>query len=254
MIFQQYAEIENLMKMNSRRTLLRQCVLKMSGFYLGQVLLAALEEAQWTRHGKNSAPKKTILKHGSRMKISSQTQMRKINIEKLIDKLEIACLEWKRQNSEKLNDLLKSKSTIYRHVIKASVLQDDLWVDSELHESSNKLNSHRKMLAKLVSNRQPGQASPWIFTTNYDLAMEWSAEALELNVINGFSGTHCRKFTPNSFDLGYRNIRTRGEAQFGAYNVYLAKLHGSLTWELGSNGNVVEWQSIIQKEKIKQIL
>ena len=165
----------------------------------------------------------------------------KINIEKLIDKLEIACLEWKRQNSEKLNDLLKSKSTIYRHVIKASVLQDDLWVDSELHESSNKLNSHRKMLAKLVSNRQPGQASPWIFTTNYDLAMEWSAEALELNVINGFSGTHCRKFTPNSFDLGYRNIRTRGEAQFGAYNVYLAKLHGSLTWELGSNGNVVEW-------------
>ena len=179
---------------------------------------------------------------------------KKINIEKLIDTLEIACLEWKRQNSKKLNQLLKSKSAIYRHIIKAALLQDDLWVNPDSEESSEKLKNHKRMLAKLVSNRQPGQASPWIFTTNYDLAIEWSAEALELNIINGFSGTHCRRFSPNSFDLGYRNIRTRGEAQFGAYNVYLAKLHGSLTWELGSDGNVLEWQSIIQKEKINKFL
>ena len=177
-----------------------------------------------------------------------------VDLEKLINSLEIACIEWEREKSSgNLKKLLKVKNSLYKQVVKSALLEKDLWTYPS-HESVSKLDSHKKMLIRLVSNRQPGQASPWIFTTNYDLAVEWSAEALELNVINGFSGTHCRKFTPNSFDLGYRNISTRGEAQFGIYNVYLAKLHGSLAWEADMHGDVLEWQSAIQKEKIDKFL
>lgn len=42
---------------------------------------------------------------------------------------------------------------------------------------------------------------------------------------------HSRRFSPQSFDLGFRNAQAKGEARFGVYNIYLAKLHGSLTWK-----------------------
>jgi hypothetical protein len=70
-----------------------------------------------------------------------------------------------------------------------------------------------------------------VFTTNYDLAIEWAAESIDMQVIDGFLGLHSRRFSPQSFDLGFRNVQARGEARFGVYNIYLAKLHGSLTWK-----------------------
>ena len=39
-----------------------------------------------------------------------------------------------------------------------------------------------------------------------------------------------RRFQPSSFNLGLQNVQARGEARFGTYNIYLAKLHGSLSW------------------------
>jgi hypothetical protein len=103
-----------------------------------------------------------------------------------------------------------------------------------------KLSSHIKLVSRLAGNRQPGQAAPWAFTTNYDLALEWSAEALALHCVNGFSGTHDRAFRPSSFDLGLRNVQARGEARFGTYNLYLGKLHGSVSWTATKTGGVCE--------------
>lgn len=96
---------------------------------------------------------------------------------------------------------------------------------------ADELAPHRAILQKLTSARQPGQAAPWVFTTNYDLAIEWAAESVDLQVIDGFLGVHSRRFSPHSFDLGFRNVQAKGEARFGVYNIYLAKLHGSLTWK-----------------------
>ena len=110
------------------------------------------------------------------------------------------------------------------------------------------------MISRLVGNRQPGQAAPWVFTTNYDLAVEWSAEALGLYIVNGFTGLHDRAFRPSSFDLGLRNIQTRGEARFGTYNLYLAKLHGSLTWTTNDESSVMEVSSATVKPKIDAFL
>lgn len=101
------------------------------------------------------------------------------------------------------------------------------------------LSAHRVLLSKLMAARQPGQAAPWVFTTNYDLAVEWASEQIGTKVINGFDGLHRRAFSPHNFDLGWRNTHAKGQAQLGSYHLYLAKLHGSLSW-VESDAEVIE--------------
>ena len=153
------------------------------------------------------------------------------NIEVLADKLEIAIVEWDRQGDALADPAKKARAALLKAVLRAAKLKDELWSSPAADIAGDGLDTHRSLLQKLTSARQPGQAPPWIFTTNYDLAIEWAAESVDIQVINGFLGLHNRRFSPQSFDLGLRNIQARGEARFGAYNIYLAKLHGSLTWK-----------------------
>ncbi|WP_261524034.1 SIR2 family anti-phage-associated protein [Burkholderia multivorans] len=153
------------------------------------------------------------------------------NVEELVDTLEIALSEWDRQERPEAVDIETARAALFRAVVRAALLQKGWWTSPSGAEADEEhLTYHRSILQKLVAARQPGQASPWVFTTNYDLAVEWAAESIDLQVVNGFLGTHSRRFSPQSFDLGFRNIQARGEARFGVYNVYLAKLHGSLSW------------------------
>lgn len=160
------------------------------------------------------------------------------NVEELIDTLEIARSEWSRQHrTRSLVKLDGARADLQRAVIKASLLNETWWRDpTTVDNAESALRSHRMLLYKLVSARQPGQPSPWVFTTNYDLAIEWAGESIGLKVSNGFDGLHNRTFAPHNFDLGYRNTLARGEARFGTYNIYLVKLHGSLTWQLTMDG------------------
>ncbi|MEL7478505.1 MAG: hypothetical protein AAGJ17_06385, partial [Pseudomonadota bacterium] len=41
----------------------------------------------------------------------------------------------------------------------------------------------------------------------------------------------------------FRNVNAVGEARFGHYNMYLYKLHGSLTWYQDESGDVIECNS-----------
>lgn len=158
------------------------------------------------------------------------------NIERLGDTLEIALSEWKRQEdpavppTPAITLLEKAVNDIKRCVVRASLLSTDGWTRPASTAQTTALDHHKSLLQKLTSARQPGQSAPWVFTTNYDLAVEWAAEAIDLQVLNGFMGLHQRRFSAHSFDLGLRNTMARGEARFGIYNIYLAKLHGSLTW------------------------
>jgi len=163
--------------------------------------------------------------------VDSAANLTTPNVEILVDRLAIAMAEWERVQDAKL-DLGKSvRADIFRAVVRASVLSKDRWTAaSGVDQQDPGLAHHRSILQKLTAARQPGQSSPWVFTTNYDLAIEWAAESIDMSVVNGFLGLHNRKFSPQSFDLGYRNTQARGEARFGVYNIYLAKLHGSLTW------------------------
>lgn len=176
------------------------------------------------------------------------------NVEHLGDELEVALAEWRRQDDGGVVDLESVRADLHRSVVRAALLQSEWWASPAGAESDvERLQHHRSVLQKLVATRQPGQAAPWVFTTNYDLAVEWAAESIDLQVANGFLGIHSRRFSPQSFDIGFRNTQARGEARFGVYNVYLAKLHGSLSWR-ESDGQVYELSAQLANESITKFL
>lgn len=163
------------------------------------------------------------------------------NVEHLANAIEVAALEWERAKNNELNKLRDAQADLDRAVIHAALLQQKWWEEPSLVDVDvPELKCHRGLLQKLTAARQPGQPAPWVFTTNYDLAVEWAAESINLKVINGFDGLHRRVFSPHNFDLGWRNVLARGEARFGTYHVYLAKLHGSLSWHREEDDTVVE--------------
>lgn len=161
------------------------------------------------------------------------------NIEELLGELEIAIHDAKRRK-EDLGELAACADTIRRAVISAAMLAPELWEDRSSVPAQEKLGLYTQLLARLQGSRQPGQSAPWVFTTNYDLSIEWAAEALGIHVVNGFAGLHDRRFQPNAFDLSLQNTRASGEARFGSYNLNLVKLHGSLNWALSDAGEPVE--------------
>jgi hypothetical protein len=163
-----------------------------------------------------------------------------LNIETLADDLEIAAREWRRAGSAELAKLEGVRADLQRAVIEAALLQKAWWSGGGVPIEASELSDHRAMLQKLTSARQPGQPAPWVFTTNYDLAVEWAAETIGLKTINGFDGLHRRELSSHNFDLGWRNVLARGEARFGTYHVYLAKLHGSLSWYRSSDDFILE--------------
>lgn len=176
------------------------------------------------------------------------------NVETLGDALEIAYVEWRRQGHADCDQLAVVRAQLSRAVVRAALLQAAWWASPGGAEAdAPQLESHRSVLQKLVTARQPGQAAPWVFTTNYDLAIEWASESIDLQVVNGFLGVHGRRFSPQSFDLGFRNTQARGEARFGVYNIYLAKLHGSLSWREEAE-QVYEVQAPIAGQQIEEFL
>lgn len=156
------------------------------------------------------------------------------NVEKLLDTLEIAFTEWSRLRWEDdLKQIIKARGDLCRSVILGALLKTSFWKDpQDMDTFYESLCDHRQLLQKITASRQPGQSAPWIFTTNYDLAIEWSAESIGLKLTNGFEGLHYRTFSPQVFDLGYHNLLAKGEARFGSYNINLVKLHGSLNWKI----------------------
>ena len=150
------------------------------------------------------------------------------NIEALLDRIEIAYEDSKRRADESnLEALQLHRHRLRKAILRAAVLRESLWSEPAKVLDDEAFRSHIRLVSRLIGNRQPGQGAPWIFTTNYDLSVEWAAEALGVHCANGFAGLHNRAFRPTSFDLGFRNVHARGEARFGAYNIYLGKLHGS---------------------------
>lgn len=154
------------------------------------------------------------------------------NLEAMLDAITIAGIEWKRVSDTRYGQLHEAELSLKRTLIRGAILKEEWWTDSTaVLDAPLELRSHRRLLQKLCAARQPGQPAPWLFTTNYDLAIEWAAESLGLHIVNGFGGLHSRVFSPHNFDLGLRNTLARGEARFGTYSICLSKLHGSLSWQ-----------------------
>ena len=177
-----------------------------------------------------------------------------VNLEQLVDAIDLAGIEWKRAGRDGTAELDLHRTNLRRIIVRAALLQSELWEHPDTAPDNAAIADHVRLLSRLVSNRQPGQPAPWIYTVNYDLAVEWAGEALGLHIVNGFAGLHSRAFSPASFDLGLRNTQARGEARFGTYNVYLGKAHGSLSWMATDDGSVVELPARAQWSALKKFV
>ncbi len=94
-------------------------------------------------------------------------------------------------------------------------------------------NNYHKSLLKRITSRNGKLNKVNIFTLNYDVLIEKSAEENGIIVNNGFTGFHNRTFNPSSFHLDLHYNNSEGPYHFSkALNLF--KLHGSLTWKLDS--------------------
>ena len=71
-----------------------------------------------------------------------------------------------------------------------------------------------------------------IFTLNYDTLVEQAADAVGVVLLDGFVGTQCRVFRPESYeqDLYFPAETTEGRVHRFDRVLHLYKLHGSITW------------------------
>jgi hypothetical protein len=181
-----------------------------------------------------------------------------VNVEQLLDQVTQYLSVYKNmtplnfdtdQEQQPVNRLLKILLCLYQSVTKAALLVEQEAFGNENIGAQDKFQHHRELLEKLISNRQPGQAAPMLFTTNYDLSLEWAAEEIGIQLVNGFSGLHTRTFQPQNFDLSFRNVNAKGEARFGHYHAYLYKLHGSLSWIQEQDSDIKEIPSALAKSR-----
>lgn len=181
-----------------------------------------------------------------------------VNVEQLLDQVTQYLSVYKKISplntetdfeSQPVGRLQKILLCLYQSVTKAALLVKQEAFGDENLGTQEQFKSHRELLEKLISNRQPGQAAPMLFTTNYDLSLEWAAEEIGIQLVNGFSGLHTRTFQPQNFDLSFRNVNAKGEARFGHYHAYLHKLHGSLSWVQEHDSYIKEIPSALAKNR-----
>jgi hypothetical protein len=96
---------------------------------------------------------------------------------------------------------------------------------------------YERFYKKLVL-RDRSLPRPWVFTTNYDHFNEMAMDRLGVPYANGFSGVVERRFNPASFRYALAeqlDVASRKWTAVDAF-VYLAKLHGSVTWTEDDHG------------------
>ncbi len=89
-----------------------------------------------------------------------------------------------------------------------------------------------KILVRKVLTRPLNLKRVNIFTLNYDTLVEQAADAEGVVLRDGFVGTNCRIFRPESYeqDLYFPAETTEGRVHRFDRVLHLYKLHGSITW------------------------
>lgn len=101
---------------------------------------------------------------------------------------------------------------------------------------------HGKFIRKLTA-RKPSDPRIQLFTTNYDTLFEQAATSIGFTIIDGFSFSHPRVFNGTNFDydIVYRErSRIKPDESFVPNVFQLYKIHGSVDWQRGKNGEVVQ--------------
>lgn len=95
----------------------------------------------------------------------------------------------------------------------------------------NRYFYHEKFLKKILQ-RPNNLRRANLFTTNYDLAIDYSLDNLGISYFNGFSGYQKRVFRPETYDydIYYPGQTTSGKVYRAEKVLRYFKLHGSLSW------------------------
>lgn len=104
-------------------------------------------------------------------------------------------------------------------------------------------NSHHGDFLRKLTARKPSEPRVQLYTTNYDTLFEQAAKKLGFTIIDGFSFTHPRLFNGTNFDydLVYRErSRIKPDECFVPNVFQLYKLHGSIDWQRGKEGEIMQ--------------
>jgi hypothetical protein len=90
---------------------------------------------------------------------------------------------------------------------------------------------HRTFLRKILFARRELPATH-LFTTNYDLAIEYALDSSAFDYIDGFKGTVERRFHPETYGqaLFYKPASEQRHLRPVPGSLYFYKLHGSINW------------------------
>lgn len=134
-----------------------------------------------------------------------------------------------RNASVDINDICEIRKAINTALVRAC----------DVSESINDplLNAaHRHFFRKLLYSRR-NLPHTRVFTTNYDLAIEYTLDETGADYVDGFKGTVRRSFHPEVYNQALY-LSTIGVSQRilpMEYSLYYYKLHGSINWRLRSS-------------------
>lgn len=170
-------------------------------------------------------------------KLSSRSEFLKENIENAANAkdienfLSLVILDEK-LNGEFINERGKNpRRELQEKIAKACRLELDL---SNLH--------HGNFLRKLTA-RNPSDPRVQLYTTNYDTLFEQAATKLGFTIIDGFTFSKPRVFNGTNFDydIVYRErSRIKPDESFIPNVFQLYKIHGSIDWQRGDNGEIIQ--------------
>lgn len=103
--------------------------------------------------------------------------------------------------------------------------------DLSISDEYGGIGIQKKLIQKLLT-RPLTLKRVNIFTLNYDTLIEQAADATGVSLMDGFIGTECRVFRPESYgwDMYFPAETTEGRVHRIDRVLHLYKLHGSITW------------------------
>ena len=169
--------------------------------------------------------------------LSKRSDFLKTNLEKAVADKDIEEFLSLVMLDEKLNGLVKKADK----TIPREELQKKIAKACTLSLDPN--NQHHGDFLRRLTARKPSDPRIQLFSTNYDTLFEQAAKMFGFTVIDGFSFSHPRVFNGANFDydIVYRErSRIKPDESFIPNVFQLYKIHGSIDWQRGKNGEVVQ--------------